>query len=94
MGFPTICSEFTLPEPVLRVLSILGRLGLSDFLQPDIVWPDNPPRQTTSESATLTRRKSLPVVKFEELVVVVGGDQRRTVPFACTSTKEWKRSGG
>ncbi|KAL4384053.1 hypothetical protein GQ457_15G026050 [Hibiscus cannabinus] len=76
MGFPTICSEFTLPEPVLRVLSILGfvlgRLGLSDFLQPDIVWPDNPPRQTTSESATLTRRKSLPVVKFEELVVVGG----------------------
>ncbi|KAK8635537.1 hypothetical protein V6N13_004271 [Hibiscus sabdariffa] len=69
MGFPTICSEFTLPEPILRVLSILGRLGLSDFLQPDIVWPEeNPPRRTSSESATPTRRKSLPVVKFEELV--------------------------
>ncbi|GMJ01394.1 brassinosteroid-responsive RING-H2 [Hibiscus trionum] len=72
MGFPTIGSDFTLPEPVLHVISvlnfILSRLGLSDFLQPVIVWPENPPR-TTSESAPLIRRKSLPVVKFEELVV-------------------------
>ncbi|XP_039048139.1 probable E3 ubiquitin-protein ligase XERICO [Hibiscus syriacus] len=76
MGIPTAYSKFVLPEPILHALSILDliliRLGLSDsLLQPDMIWPDNR-IQTTSEPAPLIRMKSLPVKKFEELVV--GGD--------------------
>ncbi|GMI74070.1 brassinosteroid-responsive RING-H2 [Hibiscus trionum] len=71
MGFPAAYPDFTLPEPILHALSILDfiltRLGLSDFLQPDTVWQENPTR-TASESALLFRRKCLPIVKFEELV--------------------------
>ncbi|KAK8487066.1 hypothetical protein V6N11_046192 [Hibiscus sabdariffa] len=75
MGFPTDCPDFTLPESILHVLSILDflltRLGLCDFLQPDTVWQENP-TPTISESALLIQRKSLPVIKLEELLVVVG----------------------
>ncbi|MBA0736217.1 hypothetical protein Gogos_009788, partial [Gossypium gossypioides] len=78
MGFPASYAEVTLPKPLLYALSLLcfignlisallNRLGLSDFIESDMVWPENPTR-TTSETTTVPALL-FPVIKFEELVV-------------------------
>ncbi|GAB4834443.1 Homeobox protein B-H1 [Ancistrocladus abbreviatus] len=94
MGFPVGYTEVLLPKLLLNTLSILGFirkiiqtlfriLGLSDFLEPDIVWPEQPvspsassslsgsESQSVSVSATLIR-EMLPVVKFSDVVAAAG----------------------
>lgn len=77
MGFPANYAEVTLPKPSLYALSLLcsignlisalfNRLGLSDFIESDMVWPENSTR-TTSETTTVPALL-FPVIKFEELV--------------------------
>ncbi|GAB2273884.1 Homeobox protein B-H1 [Dionaea muscipula] len=92
MGFPIGYSEILLPRMLLNALLILGfirntlltffrLLGLSDFLEPDIVWPDRPISESTSSSSLQQPvsvsvsvsvsakliREMLPVVKFSEM---------------------------
>ncbi|GMI98419.1 brassinosteroid-responsive RING-H2 [Hibiscus trionum] len=83
MGFPVGYTEVFLPKLFVHTLWFLGfirsvilalssYLGLSDFLDTDTVWqdtrtrtrPENPP------VSALLIREILPVIKFEELVVV------------------------
>ncbi|KAK9276936.1 hypothetical protein L1049_006474 [Liquidambar formosana] len=84
MGFPVGYTELFLPKLFLQTLSLLGfirklisclfsLLGLGDFLEPDIVWPDDPTHvpQFHSVSALLIR-EILPVVKFSECAVGEG----------------------
>ncbi|OMP00383.1 Zinc finger, RING-type [Corchorus olitorius] len=83
MGFPVGYTEVFLPKLFVHTLSFLGfirnlifalfnYLGLSDFLETDTVWPENPPRTTPENPpvSALLIREILPVIKFEELVVV------------------------
>ncbi|KAJ6686272.1 RING ZINC FINGER PROTEIN-RELATED [Salix purpurea] len=85
MGFPVGYSEVFLPKLFVHTLSFLGfirnlilclftYLGLSDFLETDIIWPDNPTRMPFYPplSAALIR-EILPVIKFEDLVTGNGG---------------------
>ncbi|XP_018852531.1 E3 ubiquitin-protein ligase RHA1B-like [Juglans regia] len=80
MGFPVGYTELLLPKLFLHTLSVLGflrkfistifrYLGLGDFLEPDISWPDTPDRipEFHSVSAVLIR-EILPVVRFSDLV--------------------------
>ncbi|KAG2681084.1 hypothetical protein I3843_11G128600 [Carya illinoinensis] len=80
MGFPVGYTELLLPKLFLHTLSVLGflrkfistlfrYLGLGDFLEHDISWPDTPARipEFHSVSAVLIR-EILPVVRFSELV--------------------------
>ncbi|KDP25403.1 hypothetical protein JCGZ_20559 [Jatropha curcas] len=80
MGFPVGYTELLLPKLLIHTLSFLGfirklistmfrYLGLPDFLEPDISWPETPPRvpEFCSVSAVLIR-EILPVVKFADLV--------------------------
>ncbi|XP_050236002.1 brassinosteroid-responsive RING protein 1 [Mercurialis annua] len=79
MGFPVGYTEVFLPKLFVHTLSFLGFirnlilslftfLGLSDFLDTDVSWPDNHTRIHTRPpvSATLIR-EILPVIKFEDL---------------------------
>ncbi|KAL8150417.1 hypothetical protein V2J09_020225 [Rumex salicifolius] len=91
MGFPSGYAEILLPKLLLHLLSLLGLiraliltvlrlLGLSDFLEPEMTWPD--PIHSTrpgSVSASALIREMLPVVKFSE--VVSGADE--TPPERC-----------
>ncbi|TYI19420.1 hypothetical protein ES332_A07G164000v1 [Gossypium tomentosum] len=75
MGFPVGYMEVFLPKLFVYTLSFLGFirnlivslsdcLGLSDFLDTDAVWPENPTRATTGNppvSAVLIR-EILPVI--------------------------------
>ena len=83
MGFPVGYTEVFLPKLFVHALSFLGfirnlifvlfnYLGLSDFLETDTVWPENPTRTTPDNPSVsaLLIREILPVIKFEELVVV------------------------
>ncbi|GAV79472.1 zf-RING_2 domain-containing protein [Cephalotus follicularis] len=86
MGFPVGYTEVFLPKVFVHTLSLLGFirclicslfdfLGLSDFLETDVVYSDNYPTRIpeySSVSATLIR-EILPVIKFEELLSG-GGD--------------------
>ncbi|KAG5251577.1 hypothetical protein OIU76_007790 [Salix suchowensis] len=85
MGFPVGYSDVFLPKLFVHTLSFLGfirnlilclftYLGLSDFLETDIIWPDNPTRMPFYPplSAALIR-EILPVIKFEDLVTGNGG---------------------
>ncbi|XP_061337281.1 brassinosteroid-responsive RING protein 1-like [Gastrolobium bilobum] len=77
MGFPTGYPEVVLPKLFMHLLSLLGfirelitvllcYLGLHDFLQPDIAWPD---RISEFQSvSSLLIRDILPVVKFSDVV--------------------------
>ncbi|EEF50563.1 zinc finger protein, putative [Ricinus communis] len=80
MGFPVGYTEVFLPKLFVHTLSFLGFirniilcffnfLGLSDFLETDNIWPENPIRNYTHPpvSATLIR-EILPVIKYEDLV--------------------------
>ncbi|XP_050226542.1 brassinosteroid-responsive RING protein 1-like [Mercurialis annua] len=80
MGFPIGYTELLLPKLLIHTLSFLGFirklintlfriLGLPDFLEPDISWPETPSRMPEfySVSAVLIR-EILPVVKFSDLV--------------------------
>ena len=80
MGFPVGYTELLFPKLFLHVFSVLGfirkfisilfrYLGLHDFLEPDIAWPEHSVRvpEFQSVSARLIR-EILPVVKFSELV--------------------------
>ncbi|NP_001295726.1 E3 ubiquitin-protein ligase RHA1B [Jatropha curcas] len=92
MGFPVGYTEVFLPKLFVHTLSLLGfirslilclfnYLGLSDFLETDNIWPDNPTRIHSHPpvSATLIR-EILPVIKFEDLVPGAGeGD----LPESC-----------
>ncbi|GAB2296805.1 Homeobox protein B-H1 [Dionaea muscipula] len=104
MGFPVGYTEILLPKLLFNALFILGflrstlltifrLLGLSDFLEPDIVWPDRPisvphhhhhhheSQQSTSVSVSAELiREMLPVVKFSEMVADCGGVE---LPESC-----------
>ncbi|KAF8379555.1 hypothetical protein HHK36_028995 [Tetracentron sinense] len=80
MGFPVGYAELFFPKLLLHTLSVLGfirkliswifrSLGLGDFLESDIAWPDRPTQfhEFQSVSAILIR-EILPVVKFEDLI--------------------------
>ena len=99
MGFPVGYTEVLLPKLLLNTLSILGfirtliltvlrLLGLSDFLEPDIVWADRPdsapstyPARPESVSASSLIREMLPVVKFSD--VVAGAGSGVETPESC-----------
>ncbi|KAI5383616.1 brassinosteroid-responsive RING protein 1 [Lathyrus oleraceus] len=80
MGFPVGYTELLFPKLVLHLLSIFTfirklisviftHLGLPDFIEPDIPWPENSTRIPEFESVSaLLIREILPVVKFNELV--------------------------
>ncbi|GKU96776.1 hypothetical protein SLE2022_028870 [Rubroshorea leprosula] len=82
MGFPVGYTEVFLPKLFVHVLSFLGFIrnlifslfhyvGLSDFLETDMAWPEGPIRMPENPPmAALLIREILPVIKFEELVVV------------------------
>ncbi|KAG6630138.1 hypothetical protein CIPAW_14G135200 [Carya illinoinensis] len=80
MGFLVAYTELLLPKLFLHTLSVLGflikfistlfrYLGLGDFLEHDISWPDTPARipEFHFVSAVLIQ-EILPVVRFSELV--------------------------
>lgn len=81
MGFPVGYTEVFLPKLFVHTLSFLGfirnlilcvfnYLGLSDFLETDNIWPENPTQMSYNNppvSAALIR-EILPVIKFEDLV--------------------------
>ncbi|OVA13970.1 zinc finger protein [Macleaya cordata] len=84
MGFPVGYTELFFPKLLIHTLSFLGFirkfiswlfkfLGLGDFLESDITWPDRPTHcpEFHSVSAVLIR-EILPVVKFEDLVACDG----------------------
>ncbi|WCJ26336.1 RING/U-box superfamily protein [Euphorbia peplus] len=80
MGFPVAYSELFLPKLLIHTLSILGflrklistlfrYLGLPDFLEPDISWPESDHRVPEFHSVSaLLIREILPVVKFSDIV--------------------------
>lgn len=89
MGFPIGCAEVIFPNLFLHTLNILSFLrnlvflifnflGLSDFLETDVVWPNhtggvtrtNDPSRSPSLSAVLIR-ELLPVTKFGNVASVV-----------------------
>ncbi|GAB4857414.1 Homeobox protein B-H1 [Ancistrocladus abbreviatus] len=95
MGFPVGYTEVLLPKLLLNVISILGFirkiiqtlfriLGLSDFLEPDIVWPEQPASSLSTPSSgselqpisvsAMLIREMLPVVKFSDVVAAGGVD--------------------
>ncbi|KAJ7962430.1 E3 ubiquitin-protein ligase RHA1B [Quillaja saponaria] len=92
MGFPVGYTEVFFPNLFLHTLSLLGFirnlifllfhfLGLSDFIETEVVWsdshvriPDEPP------ISALLIREFLPVIKYEDLAVsAVAGD----LPESC-----------
>ncbi|RDX85808.1 E3 ubiquitin-protein ligase RHA1B, partial [Mucuna pruriens] len=80
MGFPVGYTELLFPKLLLHILSLLGFLrklicalfrfmGLHDFLEPDIAWPEHDTRMPEFESVSAVLiREILPVVKFRDLV--------------------------
>ncbi|CAI8619477.1 unnamed protein product [Vicia faba] len=80
MGFPVGYTELLFPKLVLHLLSvftfirklislIFSHLGLPDFIEPDIPWPETSTRTPEFESVSaLLIREILPVVKFNELL--------------------------
>ncbi|KAJ0048896.1 hypothetical protein Pint_15122 [Pistacia integerrima] len=81
MGFPVAYTELFLPKLLLHTLSFLGfirklisilfsYLGLQEFLEPDIAWPDTPTIRVPAplSVSALLIREILPVVKFSDLV--------------------------
>ncbi|XP_059661826.1 brassinosteroid-responsive RING protein 1-like [Cornus florida] len=80
MGFPVGYTELLLPKLVLHTLTVLGfirklistlfrSLGLGDFLEPDIAYPDRPENLSGFPSVSAVRlRELLPVVRFSDLV--------------------------
>ncbi|XP_021906286.1 E3 ubiquitin-protein ligase RHA1B [Carica papaya] len=84
MGFPVGYTEVFLPKLFVHTLSLLGfirnlifslfhYLGLSDFLETDTVWPENPTRMPdTPPVSALLIREILPVIKFEDLTGISG----------------------
>ncbi|KAK2439091.1 brassinosteroid-responsive RING protein [Trifolium repens] len=80
MGFPVGYTELLFPKLVLHLLSIFTfirkliciifhYLGLPDFIEPDITWPETSTRIPEFESVSaLLIREILPVVKFMDLV--------------------------
>ncbi|GMH28864.1 hypothetical protein Nepgr_030707 [Nepenthes gracilis] len=85
MGFPVGYTEVFLPKLILNLLSILGfirkilltvfrRTGLSDFLEPDIVWPERSSSVPESQSVSaMLIQEMLPVVKFSDVLASEGG---------------------
>lgn len=81
MGFPVAYPELLLPKLLLHTLSFLGFirklisilfsfLGLQEFLEPDIAWPETPTTLVPSPPSVsaLLIREILPVIKFSDLV--------------------------
>lgn len=81
MGFPVAYTELLLPKLLIHTLSFLGfirklitvlfsSLGLQEFLEPDIAWPDTPTTRVPAplSVSALLIREILPVVKFSDLV--------------------------
>ncbi|KAK6947816.1 Zinc finger, RING-type [Dillenia turbinata] len=92
MGFPVGYTELFFPKLLLHALTLLGfirklifslfrLLGLSDFLEPDIVWPNNPAQipEFHSVSAVLIR-EILPVVQFQDLISSIAENE---IPESC-----------
>ncbi|XP_010545532.1 PREDICTED: E3 ubiquitin-protein ligase RHA1B-like [Tarenaya hassleriana] len=88
MGFPVGYTELLLPGFFLHALSFLGLIrklistvfrvmGLHDFLEPNISWPDPPPFSSSSSATCLPESclfpeaklagEILPVVRFSNL---------------------------
>ncbi|ESR58226.1 Brassinosteroid-responsive RING protein 1 [Citrus sinensis] len=85
MGFPVGYTEVFLPKFFVHTLSFLGfirniiiclfrYLGLSDFLETDVIWPDNSPTRIPENAPVSARliREILPVIKFQDLEMVNG----------------------
>lgn len=92
MGFPVGYAEVFLPRLFVHALSFLGfirsliiclfnYLGLSDFLETDNIWPDNP-TQTHSHKLVhaVLIREILPVIKFDDLIA---GASHSELPESC-----------
>ncbi|KAK0582432.1 hypothetical protein LWI29_025632 [Acer saccharum] len=82
MGFPVGYTEVFLPKLFVHTLSFLGfirnlifclfhYLGLSDFLETEVIWPDSTPTRLPDNPpvSALLIREILPVIKFQDLVV-------------------------
>ncbi|PSS24273.1 E3 ubiquitin-protein like [Actinidia chinensis var. chinensis] len=86
MGFPVGYTEVFLPKLFIHILSLLGLiralilaifrfLGISDFLEPEISYPENPTRSENPTVSAVLIREFLPVVRFEEVVSGGGGGE-------------------
>ncbi|KAL5572908.1 hypothetical protein UlMin_022505 [Ulmus minor] len=85
MGFPVGYTEVFFPNLFLHTLSLLGFirniifslfhfLGLSDFLETDVVWPQNPTQSPENPPVSaLLIRELLPVIKYQDLETLAGG---------------------
>lgn len=82
MGFPVGYTEVFLPKLFVHTLSFLGfirniifcffqYLGLSDFLETDVIWVDSTSTRIIENPpvSALLIREILPVIKFQDLVV-------------------------
>ncbi|KAJ7951171.1 E3 ubiquitin-protein ligase RHA1B [Quillaja saponaria] len=84
MGFPVGYTEVFFPNLFLRTLTILGFirnlifvlfkfLGLSDFIETEVLWSDSHVRITDNPPiSALLIREFLPVNKFDDLTVSDG----------------------
>lgn len=80
MGFPVAYTKILFPKLLLHLISIFAfirklivtlfrYMGVHDFLEPDIAWPNDSTQIPEFESVSaLLIREILPVVKFRELV--------------------------
>ncbi|TYJ22793.1 hypothetical protein E1A91_A08G148400v1 [Gossypium mustelinum] len=108
MGFPVGYTEVFLPKLLVHTLSFLGFirnlisaffnfLGLTNFLETDAVWLENP-TQTTPEHppvSALLILEILPVIKYEELVIVGDPPESCVVclyEFQCGEEIRWLRN--
>lgn len=84
MGLPFGYTEVFFPNLVLHTLSLLGFirslifslfrfLGISDFLETDTIWPDDPTRIPEHKPVSaLLIQEFLPVMKFLDVAAVSG----------------------
>ncbi|GFZ06808.1 brassinosteroid-responsive RING-H2 [Actinidia rufa] len=84
MGFPVGYTEVFLPKLFIHILSLLGLIraltlalfrfvGFSDFLEPEISYPENPDSPENPILSAVLIRELLPVMRFEEVVAGGGG---------------------
>ncbi|KGN56500.1 hypothetical protein Csa_010889 [Cucumis sativus] len=83
MGYPIGYADMFFPNAFLHLLFFLGYirslivslfqfLGLSDFLESNVVWPENPTSIFYDRSVpTILIEKFVPVVKFTDIVAAV-----------------------
>ena len=94
MGFPVGYSEVFFPNLFLQALSLLGfirnlifslfnYLGLSDFIETDTIWLDDPTRTPEQKPVSaMLIREFLPVIKVQDIVAGAGAGAGDT-PESC-----------